>query len=116
MDWSIGTILWIVIGGTIVGGVARLLLPGRQNIPFWSVVVAGIGGMFIGDWIAELLGVEETFGYDWIRHAIEVAVGIALVVVVAALFGRIRASRSSASTAATLTPSTPAAPPTPPSA
>ena len=112
MDWSIGNILWIIIGGTIVGVVARLLLPGRQNIPFWSVIAAGIGGMFIGDWIAALLGVEETFGYDWIRHAIQVVVGIALVAVVAALFGRIRASRASAATAATPVPPTPPAPPT----
>ena len=112
MDWSIGNILWIIIGGTIVGVVARLLLPGRQNIPFWSVIAAGIGGMFIGDWIAELLGVEETFGYDWIRHAIQVVVGIALVAVVAALFGRIRASRAPAPTTAAEVPPASPAPPT----
>jgi uncharacterized membrane protein YeaQ/YmgE (transglycosylase-associated protein family) len=88
MDWSIGNILWIIIGGAIIGIIARLILPGRQNIPFWSVIVAGIGGMFIGDWLSSLLGVEETSGFDWIRHGIQVVVGIVLVAVVAALFGK----------------------------
>lgn len=86
MNWSIGNILWIIIGGAIIGIVARLLLPGRQNIPFWSVIVAGIIGMFVGDWLAKLLNVYETGGYDWIRHGLQVVVGIILVALTAKLF------------------------------
>jgi len=88
VNWSIGNLLWIVIGGSIIGIVARLILPGRQNIPFWSVIVAGILGMFIGDWLAGLLGVKETGGYDWIRHGLQVVVGIVLVAVAAKLFAK----------------------------
>ena len=86
MDWSIGNILWIVIGGAIVGIVARIVLPGRQNIPFWSVIVAGIVGMLIGDWLSKLLGVYETGGYDWIRHGLQVVVGIVAVALTAKIF------------------------------
>lgn len=88
MDWSIGNLLWIVIGGAIIGVLARLILPGRQNIPFWAVLVAGIVGMFVGDWLAALLGVKETSGFDWIRHGLQLAVGVLAVAGVAAALGR----------------------------
>lgn len=87
MNWSIGNIMWIIIGGSIIGIVARVLLPGRQSIPFWSVIVAGILGMFAGDWVAGLLGVKETGGYDWIRHGIQVVAALVLVAGAAKVFG-----------------------------
>jgi uncharacterized membrane protein YeaQ/YmgE (transglycosylase-associated protein family) len=83
-----GNILWIIIGGAIIGVIARLLLPGRQNIPWWAVIGAGIIGMFIGDWLSSLLGVKETSGFDWIRHGLQLAVGVAAVGGVGALMGR----------------------------
>lgn len=96
MDWSIGNILWIIIGGTIIGVIARLVLPGRQNIPWWSVIAAGIVGMFIGDWLSSLLGVNETGGFDWTRHGLQVVVGIIAVWLAAVLFGKARAGKSPA--------------------
>jgi uncharacterized membrane protein YeaQ/YmgE (transglycosylase-associated protein family) len=88
MNWSIGNITWIIIGGTIIGIIARLLLRGRQNIPFWAVIIAGIVGMFVGDWLSSLLGVKETFGFDWIRHGLQLAVGVGAVALISAIFGR----------------------------
>ena len=75
MDWSIGNILWIIIGGAIIGIIARIVLPGRQPIPFWLTILAGIVGMLVGDWLAGLFGVEVTGGIDWIRHALQLLVG-----------------------------------------
>ena len=103
MDWSIGNLTWIVIGGAVIGIIARLALPGRQRIPFWLVLVAGIVGMFVGDALAGLLGVEETGGFDWIRHGLQVLVGAGAVALAAAVAER----RSAGSTA-------PPAPPAPP--
>lgn len=88
MDWSIGNILWIIIGGAIIGVIARLILPGRQNIPWWSVIIAGIVGMFVGDWLSSLLGVKDTSGFDWIRHGLQLVVGVVAVWAAAVLFGR----------------------------
>ena len=88
LDLSIGNLLWIVIGGAIIGVIARLLLPGRQSIPWWSVIVAGIVGMLVGDLIAGLLGVKETSGFDWIRHGLQLLVGVGAVAGAAALLGR----------------------------
>jgi uncharacterized membrane protein YeaQ/YmgE (transglycosylase-associated protein family) len=79
MDWSIGNILWIIIGGAIIGVLARMVLPGRQSIPFWLTILAGILGMFVGDWLAGLLGVKQTAGIDWIRHALQLVVAMIAV-------------------------------------
>jgi len=83
-----GNILWIIIGGAIIGVLARLLLPGRQNVPWWAVIGVGIVGMFVGDFLAQLLGVKETSGFDWIRHGLQLVVGVAGVAGVVAIMGR----------------------------
>ena len=85
-------IIWIVIGGAIIGALARLLMPGRQNIPWWATIGAGIVGMFIGDFLAQLFGVKETAGFDWIRHGLQLVVGIAAVAGVVAIMGRGKSS------------------------
>jgi len=85
-------IIWIVIGGAIIGALARLLMPGRQSIPWWATIGAGIVGMFLGDFLAQLLGVKETAGFDWIRHGLQLVVGIAAVAGVVAIMGRGKSS------------------------
>ena len=88
MDWSIGNILWIIIGGAIIGIIARIVLPGRQPIPFWLTILAGIVGMLVGDWLAGLFGVEVTGGIDWIRHALQLLVGMIAVGALVTIRGR----------------------------
>jgi uncharacterized membrane protein YeaQ/YmgE (transglycosylase-associated protein family) len=85
-------IIWIIIGGAIIGVLARLLMPGRQSIPWWATIGAGIVGMFLGDFLAQLLGVKETAGFDWIRHGLQLVVGIAAVAGVVAIMGRGKSS------------------------
>jgi len=85
-------IIWIIIGGAIIGALARLLMPGRQNIPWWATIGAGIVGMFVGDFLAQLLGVKETSGFDWIRHGLQLVVGVAAVAGVVAIMGRGKSS------------------------
>lgn len=87
MNWSFFNILWIVVGGAIVGIVARLVMPGHQKMPFWTVIVAGIVGMFAGDALAGLLGVKETGGYDWIRHGLQIVTAIVAVAIGSKIFG-----------------------------
>ena len=83
-----GNILWIIIGGAIIGVIARLLLPGRQNIPWWAIIGVGIVGMFVGDFLAGLLGVKNTSGFDWIRHGLQLVVGVAGIAGLVAIMGR----------------------------
>jgi uncharacterized membrane protein YeaQ/YmgE (transglycosylase-associated protein family) len=75
----IGTILWAVIGGAIIGILGRLILPGRQNISMVWTVIAGILAALIGGLVADWLGVGDTRGIDWWRHIIQLALAVLFV-------------------------------------
>ncbi|HTF50402.1 MAG TPA: GlsB/YeaQ/YmgE family stress response membrane protein [Pseudonocardia sp.] len=85
-------VIWAIISsiiiGLILGVVARLILPGKQNIPIWLTIVVGIVAAFIGNWLAGLLGVRVTDGFDWIRHLIQVVLAVIGIGVVAGVYGK----------------------------
>lgn len=85
-------LIWIVIAGLIVGGLAQLILPGRSTIPLWLTAALGIAGALIGNIIAGVIGVRHTGGVDWVRHALQVGAAVALIIVVAPLWSA-RSSR-----------------------
>lgn len=72
----LGTILWAIIAGTILGVLARLILPGRQNISVWLTILVGIAAALVGGLIADWLGVGDTDGIDWIKHLIQVVLAV----------------------------------------
>lgn len=84
----IGDIIWIIIVGTVIGLLARLVVPGRQPIPMWLTVLIGIVGALVGNWLASLLGVRSTGGIDWIRHILQIAVAAAGVAGTVSVVGR----------------------------
>ena len=45
------TIIVTVILGAIIGALARLVLPGKQNISTLVTVILGILGALIGSWL-----------------------------------------------------------------
>jgi uncharacterized membrane protein YeaQ/YmgE (transglycosylase-associated protein family) len=47
-------ILWLCIIGLVVGAVARLLLPGRDNIGVLGTILLGIAGSFVGGFLENL--------------------------------------------------------------
>jgi uncharacterized membrane protein YeaQ/YmgE (transglycosylase-associated protein family) len=89
----IGNIIGIIIFGAIVGVLARLVLPGKQNISMAITVVIGIVGALIGYWLAALLGVNDTKGIDWIRDIISIIVAAVLVVAYGSITGKKEVSR-----------------------
>lgn len=84
----VGNVIGIIIFGAIIGILARLVLPGRQNISMLLTIVLGIIGALIGYYLAGLLGVKETKGIDWIRDIISVIVAAVLVAAYGAMTGR----------------------------
>ena len=76
---------WKIIGtiifGAVVGALARLVLPGRQNISILVTVVLGILGALIGYFIYHSLGGGDTNGIDWIARIISIIVAAVLVVI-----------------------------------
>jgi uncharacterized membrane protein YeaQ/YmgE (transglycosylase-associated protein family) len=86
----LGTIIAAIIFGTILGYLAKLLLPGRQNIPAWATIGSGIVAALIGGVIANAIGVGETRGIDWIRLIIQVVLAVIAVSWVSRAFARRR--------------------------
>lgn len=74
------SIIGSIVAGIIIGVLARLVLPGRQNISFLVTVLLGILGAVIGWFLAGLLGVQTTSGPDWIRWLISIIVAAVLIV------------------------------------
>lgn len=51
----IGLIISIIVVGLIAGAVARLVVPGRQNLSIPMTILLGIVGSFVGGFLGYLL-------------------------------------------------------------
>jgi uncharacterized membrane protein YeaQ/YmgE (transglycosylase-associated protein family) len=51
----LGLIVSIVVVGLIAGALARLIVPGRQNISVLMTIVLGIIGSFVGGFLGYLI-------------------------------------------------------------
>ncbi|WP_329278736.1 GlsB/YeaQ/YmgE family stress response membrane protein [Streptomyces sp. NBC_01451] len=71
--------LWAIIVGFVLGLLAKAIIPGKQHSPLWLTTVFGIIGAVIGNAIARGLGIDETSGIDWGRHALQLAAAVVIV-------------------------------------
>lgn len=81
-------IIWALLAGIIIGPLARLVLPGQQNISIGMTILLGALGALVGGIIYRALGGTDTAGVDWILLAIEVAVAAVFVVIFISMRGR----------------------------
>jgi uncharacterized membrane protein YeaQ/YmgE (transglycosylase-associated protein family) len=51
----LGLIITLIVVGLIAGAIARLLVPGRQNLSIMGTIVLGIVGSFIGGFLGYLI-------------------------------------------------------------
>ncbi|GAA3423008.1 GlsB/YeaQ/YmgE family stress response membrane protein [Streptosporangium sandarakinum] len=79
----LGSIIAAIIIGAVIGALARLILPGRQNISIGMTVIVGIVAALIGTAIAAALGLADTPGIDWWEHLIQLALAVIGVLAVA---------------------------------
>ncbi|WP_346008360.1 GlsB/YeaQ/YmgE family stress response membrane protein [Janibacter terrae] len=83
------TIIVTIIVGAIIGALARLVLPGRQNISTLVTVILGIVGALIGSWAyTALSGNDNTSGIDWIAFILGVIAAAILIVIYGMVVGR----------------------------
>lgn len=76
-----------LVVGLVIGGLARLVLPGRQNISILLTILVGIVAAFIGTALAAAIGVANTPGIDWIELAVQIVVAAIGVSAVTSLRG-----------------------------
>jgi uncharacterized membrane protein YeaQ/YmgE (transglycosylase-associated protein family) len=80
--------LWAIVIGLIIGVLARLVIPGRQNIPMWLTILVGIAAALIGTVVAGLFGVDKTGGIDWVELILQVAFAAVAVAIISGVRGR----------------------------
>ncbi|MFI6445323.1 GlsB/YeaQ/YmgE family stress response membrane protein [Kitasatospora sp. NPDC050543] len=79
-------IISALIEGLILGGIARLLVPGKQDIPVWLTMLLGMIGALVGNGLAHLFGVADTRGFDWWRHLFQLGAAILLIATISPLW------------------------------
>lgn len=72
-----------ILIGAIIGGLGRLVVPGRQHISVLTTILVGIAAALLGTAAATVLGVADTSGIDWIELALQVGLAGAGVTVFA---------------------------------
>ncbi len=82
-------IVWTIIVGFLVGVVAKLLLPGKENMGFFMTVLLGIAGAFTAGVVGQALGwYEAGEGAGFIASVV-------FAIVLLVIYGRIKGKRSS---------------------
>ena len=85
----IGTIIGAVVVGLIVGALARLIMPGKQNIGLIMTVVLGAVGSFVGTWVTYQLGYSnENGGFEIIPFLVGIIVAILLIAAYLGITGK----------------------------
>jgi uncharacterized membrane protein YeaQ/YmgE (transglycosylase-associated protein family) len=48
-------ILFLLLGGLIIGSLARLAVPGPDPMPIWMTIALGLAGSILGGFVARLV-------------------------------------------------------------
>ena len=83
------TILLALVAGIIIGPLARLVLPGRQNISVVMTVILGAVGALAGSAIFRALSNRsDTAGIDWMAFFIGIVVAALAILAYSAMTHR----------------------------
>lgn len=78
----IGSIVIAIVVGAFIGLVARLVMPGKQDIGIIMTVALGALGGLIGSWVASQFGYHNANGgIAWIPLLIGVGVAVLLIAI-----------------------------------
>ncbi len=85
----VGSIILALVVGAIIGVVARLVMPGKQDIGMLTTVLIGALGGLIGSAAASQFGYHNANGgVAWIPFFIGVAAAIVLIAIYESVVGR----------------------------
>ena len=88
MGEVLGTIIGGLLAGLIIGPLARLVLPGKQDLSLGMTILLGAVGAIVGGFVYQAFGGSETSGIDWIRLFVQIAVAAVVVII----YGNMRKS------------------------
>ncbi|PNH85283.1 GlsB/YeaQ/YmgE family stress response membrane protein [Arthrobacter sp. AFG20] len=79
-----------IIAGLVIGALARLIKPGRQNLGIIATLLLGLAGSVIGGAVASLLGTGDMFELNVLGFVVAVVAAVALIGVAESLTSRRR--------------------------
>lgn len=77
-----------IVAGLVIGALARLVKPGKQNLGLVATLLLGLAGSVIGGVIANLLGTGDIFELNVLGFIVAVVAAVLLVGVAEGLAGR----------------------------
>jgi uncharacterized membrane protein YeaQ/YmgE (transglycosylase-associated protein family) len=90
----IGTIIGAIIAGLVIGALARLVLPGKQNISVLVTIVLGVLGSLIGSWLVYQIGYNNSNGgFEIIPFIAGIVVAAILIMIYSSVTGRKTSTR-----------------------
>lgn len=79
----LGLIVSLIVIGLIAGAIARLLIPGKQDIGILATIVIGIIGSFVGGFLGYLIfGHDKSSGFFQPSGIIGSVIGAVIVLLV----------------------------------
>ncbi|RJT77996.1 GlsB/YeaQ/YmgE family stress response membrane protein [Arthrobacter cheniae] len=82
-----------ILAGLIIGALARLIRPGKQNLGLVATLLLGLVGSIIGGTIASLLGTGQIFELNVLGFIVSVIAAVLLIGVAESVAGRRRVTR-----------------------
>ena len=81
-----------IVAGLIIGALARLIKPGRQNLGILATLLVGVVGSVIGGSIANLIGSGDIMELNLLGFIFAVIASVLLLGVAEAMSGSRRAA------------------------
>ena len=70
-----------IVFGLVVGALARLLVPGRQEMGLGMTLLLGLVGSVIGGVVANALGTGDVWELNFLGSVVAIAAAIVLIVI-----------------------------------
>lgn len=82
-----------IVAGLVIGALARLIKPGKQNLGLVATLLLGLAGSVIGGVVASLLGTGDIFELNVLGFIVAVIAAVLLVGTAEAIAGRRKSVR-----------------------
>lgn len=76
-----------IVAGLVIGALARLIKPGKQNLGILATLLLGLAGSVIGGTVANLLGTGNIFELNVLGFILAVVAALALIGVAEGIVG-----------------------------
>jgi uncharacterized membrane protein YeaQ/YmgE (transglycosylase-associated protein family) len=81
-------VIGFIVAGLVIGALARLIKPGKQNLGLLATLLLGLVGSVIGGVVASLLGTGDIFELNFLGFVVAVIASVLLVGTAEAVAGR----------------------------